>query len=122
MLLDSLNDSMLTNEVISSEDLQYFLNNLVCDRCGERVYMCPMEFKDIYFKWASVYVALNVSRNEIGRDGLASIVPSRVTRNGRPPTVLSWETGRRWRVDGHGMLSTPLRSIQVIKRYTSKGH
>ena len=64
-----------------------------------------------------MYVALNCTRNELGQEGLAGIIPFRVAKCGMPPTVLSWETEEnvegRWSWDAD---HTPEKEVDNDKK------
>ena len=42
-----------------------------------------MKVDGVDWRWASIYVALNHTRDQIISEGLANIIPFRVTKNGR---------------------------------------
>ena len=68
--------------------------------CAERVRRSPLKFEDIDYHWATVYLALNMSREEVIREDMGMLVPIRRATQGKDPTVLSVETDEkidRWK-------------------------
>ena len=57
--------------------------------CGEAVARSEVDFEDVDWTWASVYVALNMTQVEINKEGLQDLVPRRLAKTGRRPTVLT---------------------------------
>ena len=59
--------------------------------CQERVMNSSLKVEDWDVKWATIYCALNMSREEVIREDMGMIIPRRIATSGKDPTVLTAE-------------------------------
>ena len=82
--------------------------------CEERVMASGMIFEGVDYGWATRYVALNMSQEDINREKLYKIIPRRKSRAGQRPTVRTYteeESKVRWRY-----VRTPEQLTQLEKK------
>ena len=90
--------------MVSSLDAVGLYPALDIKKCSElvadRVVQSGVRFNSVSYKWASKYLALTMNKTEINKADLATVVPSRRSRNGNHPTVRTITTDQkkeRWR-------------------------
>ena len=60
----------------------------------------PLKFEDVDYHWATVYLALNMSREEVIREDMGMLVTMRRSSQGKDHTALTVETDKkidRWK-------------------------
>ena len=89
---------------VGSLDVKALYPSLDINRCAqiikERIQGTLMEFDGIDYTWASKYIALNMSRIEVIREDLQTLVPKKIAKTGSKPTVLTVdmdESKERWK-------------------------
>ena len=59
-----------------------------------------LKFEGVEWQWATIYIALNMSKNAISREKLGHVIPSRLREQGKRPTVKTYWTDEkkvRWK-------------------------
>ena len=75
---------------LDAEALYPSLDTKICSKqCGTLVANSEIEFKGVDWEWATLYVACNIDRNEIIREGLGEVVPGRRFKRGQRPGMAS---------------------------------
>ena len=89
---------------VGSLDVVALYQSLVietCARiCAEQLVKSQIKFEEIDLNWATIYCALNMAPEDVIREGLADLIPRRLTKGNKPPTDLTVETDlvkNRWR-------------------------
>ena len=59
--------------------------------CEDRVLASKINFEGVDYSWATRYVALNMTQDEINRARLHRIIPRKKAKSGSRPTVRTWE-------------------------------
>ena len=99
--------------------------------CGAAVKNSELEFEDVDWTWATLYIALNMQQNQINQEKLQDLVPRRVAKRGRRPTVLSAKDDEKkdrweWKKPPKFMLSSEkkviLGKVMEIMITTTFGH
>ena len=68
--------------------------------CEERILDSPMTFEGVDYGWATRYIALNMTQQQINLQGLHRIIPRKIAKSGKRPTVRTYEKEEksiRWR-------------------------
>ena len=100
--------------------------------CTDRVMKSPLKFEDMDYHWATVYLALNMSRDQIIREDMGMLVPRRRANQGKDPTVLTLETDEKidrweWAIpvdsfNAHDKKRIMARTVQVMTETTFSTH
>ena len=84
---------------IGSLDVKALYPSLAIEKCAricaDRVMKSPIVFEDVDYHWASIYLALNMTREQVIREDLGMLVPRRRSNQGKDPTVLTIETDEK---------------------------